>query len=612
MKFIEKKRGFGISARLAMIFILIILCLISFMTTVLYRFFLDRTQETVQSSVQNAIYTKTESLRAIISQIETASTILCDDSKIYAYQASAPNLYRMLRNYDKNGQVSEAVEEYRRMEETLESYFHFLDAYGVSCSYALYIDENWKFAQRLRPIDGENAMENTRGIYSAREVSDETWYQTAIMYRGSPCWFSGGEQSGRLYMSKLLYCRVLEGNSFETYLLGVLSVGIDVSWIARQLNQDASVGTSYVAIRNRENRILYANESLPESIVLPGAVDSSEKNGEQGEWIAADLPLSEELGAVMVMPTEYLYISNSQSFRMILFLGLITVFLGGLIIVVFSKMITRPVKALAFHMESGSPVPLQRGLQRRDEVGMLYRGYNSLVERIGQLVQNVTKAAETKKKAELRALQAQINPHFVYNTLDTICCLMMLDGREDVADILVALSQIMRYNTKKPEELVPLSKEIDILQKYYLIQKACYEDSIVLQCEADENTLNCLVPKQVVQPLVENAILHGTDVASGKGHIRVTTFFNRNMLKIDVWDNGRKADVDEINRWLKDPTPAEQSESIGIKNINERLHYVYGSEAGLTYLWDQDGYTVARIWISNPKRTEMEKEKHIE
>ena len=84
------------------------------------------------------------------------------------------------------------------------------------------------------------------------------------------------------------------------------------------------------------------------------------------------------------------------------------------------------------------------------------------------------------------------------------------------------------------------------------------------------------------------------------------------MLKIDVWDNGRKADVDEINRWLKDPTPAEQSESIGIKNINERLHYVYGSEAGLTYLWDQDGYTVARIWISNPKRTEMEKENHIE
>ncbi len=312
MKFIEKKRDFGISTRLAMIFILIILCLISFMTTVLYRFFLDRAQETVQSSVQNAIYTKTESLRALISQIETASTLLCDGNKIYVYQASAPNLYRMLRNYDKNGQVSEAVEEYRRMEETLESYFHFLDAYGVSCSYALYIDENWKFAQKLRPIDGENAMENTRGIYSAREVSDETWYQTAIMYRGSPCWFSRGEQSGRLYMSKLLYCRVLEGNSFETYLLGVLSVGIDVSWIARQLNQDASVGTSYVAIRNRENRILYANESLPESIVLPGAVDSPEKNGEQGEWIAADLPLSEELSAVMVMPTEYLYILGSR------------------------------------------------------------------------------------------------------------------------------------------------------------------------------------------------------------------------------------------------------------------------------------------------------------
>ena len=123
-------------------------------------------------------------------------------------------------------------------------------------------------------------------------------------------------------------------------------------------------------------------------------------------------------------------------------------------------------------------------------------------------------------------------------------------------------------HTKKPDELVPLSRELDMLQKYYLIQKACYEDAISFECDAQADTLNYLVPKQINQPLVENAILQGMG-ASGKGEIDVKIRILHQILTIDVRDNGTQADINAINQLIHDPKSADCSESIGIKNITK-------------------------------------------
>lgn len=607
MRSTKQKWNFELGAQLAVVFMLIVVSLISVMTVVVYQFFFNRTQETLQSSVKAAISTKMESLKVVIGQIDMVTTFLCDDSQLYIDQNTMPDLYLMLQNYEKSGRLADVMGDYNRIGNTMSKYFNFLSAYNANYSFALYIDSQWSLTQRLRSMGSSQISDNLRGIFSGIGVEKEQWYQSSIAANGQPYWFVCSEAQDRLNMAKLLYCKVLEENSIQIRVLGVLCLSFDISWLSDELSQDLDMGIPCIIIRDKGNRILYTSRDLPESIELPQSQSdfpASDLNAGNGDWLMDVLSLSDELSAVIVTPTKYPTDLNTHNFRQILILGVITILIGCMLVIFCSKMITRPIKTLALHMEHGSLKPLQKGRDRRDEVGMLYRGYNSLVIRIDQLVINIAQEVETKKRANLRALQAQINPHFVYNTLDTICCLLMLEGKDSIADILVALSQIMRYNTKKPDELVPLSRELDMLQKYYLIQKACYEDAISFECDAQADTLNYLVPKQIIQPLVENAILHGMG-ASGKGEIDVKIRILHQILTIDVRDNGTQADINAINQLIHDPKSADCSESIGIKNINERLQYVYGIESGLTFLRDENGCTVARIQICHPTMSEI-------
>ena len=603
MKKTTQKRGFGFNVRLMMIFILIIICLISLMTTTLYCFFLNRARETVQESMQTAIHVKTESIRAILRQLDTVTAFLCDDSELYHERATIPDIYLLLKNYQRGGQITQAVTEYSRLTEMTENYFNFLGMYNGNYSVLLHVDNVWSFTRHLRSVDGSSLALGKKGIFNSDDLSQEEWYQTAVESDGEPYWFSDPETPGRLHMAKQLYCKVWEDCAVKSYKIGVLYVSFDISWMAKEFEENE---TSYVAIRDQDGHILYANEAPPEEINLAqicSSGSSCELENQGKSWLATELKISQELRAVMVLPVN-LNDSGLQNFNMVFLLGFATILIGCLLVAAFSQRITRPIKALAFYMEEGSLLPLNTEVKRTDEVGMLYRGYNSLVAQIHQLVQNITQSAERRKRAELRALQAQINPHFIYNTLDTICCLLMLEGQGKIADILVALSQIIRYNTKKPEELVPLSRELEILQKYYLIQQSCYEDALFLECTAEADTPQFLVPKQILQPLVENAILHGTNLESGRGLVRVQIRCCGEELWIDVWDNGKKADIAAINAMLCDPTAAESSENIGIKNIHERIRYIYGSDSGLTFLSDEEGCTVARIRIARGEKTD--------
>lgn len=599
-----EKAQLGLGMKCAIIFCMIFICMIILMTAILYRFFFERAKETVKESIQNTVYTKTESLRGMITQIDTMSSLLCDDSSPYFIESSMPDIYLMLKNYEEGNRLDRTVLEYQQMEESMRNYFSFLETHSANYSAVLFIDSSWNFSHHLRPRDSSETLFFAKGLFSDLQISQENWYRIASESGGEAYWFSDETAAGRLNMSKQINCKILKDNKIEKYVIGILFLSFDMSWLESSFDQNE---VSYVVIRDSQNNILYSNNAVSDVLNLTENYPdnaTSEIVYQDEKWYVTDIAVSDKLNAVMLV-SENLEMFAMKDFSFIWMLGIIIILIGSFFVVLFSYIITQPIKALTHHMSKGELVVFNDiGNDRKDEIGTLYRAYNFLVIRIQHLMQNITEAAEMEKRAELRALQAQINPHFVYNTLDTVCCLLMLDGKEEITDILVSLSQIMRYNTKKPQELVPLSREIEILQRYYLIQQACYEDSLLLECDVEESAMEILVPKQILQPLVENAIFHSIGITSDKRIITVRGKVFGERLIIDIQDNGKNADIDTINSLIRDSTPTECSENIGVKNVNERLQYIYGIQSGLTFLCDENGYTVARILIENSKRTE--------
>ena len=591
------KKKIGINVKMISYFVLIITCLVLLLTAALYFFYLNQAQQTVRDSIQTTIRIQSERLRETVSQTEIAVDLICDNNIFYYGETSIPELYQLLRGYEKTPSLSESITRYKRLHTALTNYFGFFETVSYYYSVSVYVDPSWNLHPYLRPALTDKYQKNV-GIFNGGSVSGEAWYQAAAGQMGAAYWFPDAGLPDRLNMAKQLNCHVYEGGELKTRCLGVINVSFDVSWLSEQFEQENS---GYVIIRGRNGDILYRSSELPEWIDLSQITlgNVAEFTGSGSSLLASAEKISDELEIVMLLPaiSGGMIIKNAN---IILLLGIAAILLGWLLVILFVQHMTRPIRTLAAQMSGGSLELLERETGRTDEIGTLYRSYNAMVLQIKQSIRNIELSAEKRKRAELRAIQAQMNPHFIYNTLDTICCLLMLGGNDQIADTVVALSQIIRYNTKKPEQLVALSNEFEILEKYYIIQKLCYEDALLLELAPSEDTLGEPVPKQILQPLVENSVFHGAGMAKKQGVIRVSSRYEGDFLILEVWDNGQNADVDRINALIADSTTVENSDNIGVKGINERIRYIYGTDSGLSFCRDGDGCTIARIKIRRP------------
>jgi two-component system sensor histidine kinase YesM len=205
-------------------------------------------------------------------------------------------------------------------------------------------------------------------------------------------------------------------------------------------------------------------------------------------------------------------------------------------------------------------------------------------------------ALREKELARFYALQVQINPHFVYNALNSVSCISMINGQEHVADALTNLAKIMRYSCRNPEDLVFVSEETEIIRVYEKLQKFCYWQTIDFSYDIEPDTEKYQIPKLIIQPLVENALIYGIESASNKVSVKLTIKKNGEYLLISVWDSGVNANLINLNR-IAGGFAKEKRESLGIDNVQERLYVVYGEKASLVYSKDINGNTIASIHI---------------
>jgi two-component system sensor histidine kinase YesM len=240
-----------------------------------------------------------------------------------------------------------------------------------------------------------------------------------------------------------------------------------------------------------------------------------------------------------------------------------------------------------------------------DEVGLLVHSYNKLSDRIGRLKEQVQLNETMKKEADILALQAQINPHFLYNTLSSIHWIALMNKDGQVADMVGALSDFMRFSLNKGEEFCPVQQEISHAQNYAHIQSIRFPEQFDIEFFVDSDMMQMPMLKLLLQPLIENSLIHGIQKKNEKGHVYIHGEMQNGRMNFVVEDTGvgidnnklrglRKLLLESQGRRLKQ----EEVTSYGLLNVHQRLLLHYGNESGL--ILDSEAGVGTRISFSIP------------
>lgn len=213
-----------------------------------------------------------------------------------------------------------------------------------------------------------------------------------------------------------------------------------------------------------------------------------------------------------------------------------------------------------------------------DEIGMIGMEYNKMAENIENLIEKVYKMELTQKQAELEFLQMQINPHFLYNALDTISWMALGQGNMDVSEMTIALAELLRATIKK-ESLISLREEMTTVRDYLFIQGERFGDKISAEYQIEEAAYDCQVPNFILQPIIENAIIHGLEPKIGKGIIKIKIYLKHGRLYVQIEDDGAGMSEQEIETLYSECRENNTKQSIGLKNVYRRLLLCYGEES---------------------------------
>ncbi|SFT27709.1 sensor histidine kinase [Paenibacillus sp. BC26] len=234
-----------------------------------------------------------------------------------------------------------------------------------------------------------------------------------------------------------------------------------------------------------------------------------------------------------------------------------------------------------------------------DEIGDLTDSFNHMVKRIKLLVDEQYQNGKEIKNLELKALQAQINPHFLYNTLEMINWKAIDNDVPEIAVISQSLAKFYKLSLNKGKDIVSLEDELDHIRIYVKIQNLRFDDKIKLAIDIDPDLYSCAILKLILQPIVENSIIHGIreDRDKEKGSITITGFPDKHDLVLIVKDDGVGMPQDKAEEILANGNPADEVHGYGVRNINHRIKLCYGQEYGLTYRSSPGNGTTVEIRI---------------
>ena len=252
---------------------------------------------------------------------------------------------------------------------------------------------------------------------------------------------------------------------------------------------------------------------------------------------------------------------------------------------IISREITKPIRSLRDSMRKVQNGQFGTHVEviTENEIGSLGRSFNLMTSEIQALMEQNVYEQKQKRKSELKALQAQINPHFLYNTLDSIIWMSEAGENDEVVEMTSALARLLRQSISNDQEEVELEKEIEYVKNYLTIQKMRYKDKLEFFIYVDPRVAHVPIIKLVLQPLVENAIYHGIKYKETKGNLKIYARPVDGRVEIVVADDGIGMDEDVMEHIFDEHRKEQKRNGVGVPNVQKRLKLQYGSEYGIRY-----------------------------
>lgn len=379
-----------------------------------------------------------------------------------------------------------------------------------------------------------------------------------------------------------------------------VSMDIRFSSIANYVD-DVGIGQhGYCYIANTDGNIIYHPQ---QQLIYSGLKEEETKGIKDGAKIREDAIYTAHTLSncnwriVGVCYVDEMITAKVESIVGLLIFILIIVIVGTLVVgLIISGSFSKPAKRLAGSMrefEKNAENFTYMKVGGTEEIIALSDSFDHMVIRIQRLMEKVRREEISLRKTELKALQAQINPHFLYNTLDAIAWLCE-DGRnQDAEEMVNALARLFRISISKGHELIPIEKEIEHARSYLKIEKFRYKNQFTYIFDVDQECLHYLCNKITLQPIIENAIYHGLNRMVEEGEIRIGIHQEAEDIVFTVKDNGIGM-TEEQCREILHKEPGDKT-GIGIKNVNDRIKIYFGKEYGLTIASELDEGTIVTI-----------------
>lgn len=494
-----------------------------------------------------------QALETQLSRVHNISTLLTVNDRISS-------------NITLSGQTENITEQMAYFEDIL-TYINGMETAFESSNIVFYIDKALLAANsqvgRFRSIDTAWQSE---------------WYTQLEDNRGNPTWVRYQEElSGKEYVA--VARKIWDRNNYQESV-GVLSVLLDKAYLEEMLVGYQKDQVMY--LETAEGTLLASNVPDEELVRLP----LGERAVGDSRFVRRNLKGEEYLVCSRVMEKSGVYlvslIASSAMEREInaVNAGLRTVYVAISVFIVsavfaLTHSITRRILLL-----KGQMMQIQKGIigkveveeQYNDEIGQLIEHYNEMVGKVEELMQEQYSLGQKKTEAELKALQSQINPHFLYNTLDMINWMAQKGETDNIRNVVQAMSRFYRLTLSKGNDIVTIGDEVKMCDAYMEIQKRRYKGKILYEVEVDEEINQYLIPKITLQPFLENAIVHGiNEKEDARGNVILNGWLEDGRIILSVTDDGNGMNVSDRKK-------SYSGSHYGMDNIAQRLELYYGEK----------------------------------
>ncbi len=580
-------------------FISIVTGLMLVLSACFYWYFKTQAEKSIMTSLEQVSTNNAQNVSSIFDRVELT---------VEALGTGNSGLQKQLMLY--SGNPESCIAAFQSARQLLGNFIEVaLEPVTPYYHVSFFVSSEYQISEQLSPPRLENqSLDGTTWLYSDLGLQDESWFLQAKQQPNHSNWFVSGDNPDVLYMARYLEYVTVSGVQVKTVTLGVVLIALDVSWIGSSVDFSSLTDDAQFLLVDDAGNILYSQntewqgqkyETITGIRWNPSDPESRTLSVDNQPYAVNAKHFSQNMSLVTLMPSVNLTKSSLQILWIFGIILALCLLIGCLLVVALSHQITDPIFHLAKHMRRKMLVSAQLPPKKKvdDDILVLYQSYNDLVDRVQQSISEIQESMQREKISELNVLQAQINPHFLCNSLNSVCCLAMMHGESVIATAVSELTAFLRYNISAPDIPVPLQRELEMIKNYVAVQNFLCGDKVFMDYDICVNTEQTIVPKMLLQPLVENCIKHGMN--NGIVEIVISCPEPDDNLTIIVEDNGCDSDVEAMNRSLAVGVDSDSlsGHGYGIRNVHQRIQMKYGEHYGLHYAHSEEGGTAVSVRI---------------